>query len=328
MTRIFQLAAAALLASTAAPLLAHSDPAPAAPAAVQTPAEIAATLATAPAGAERYSINSISAKHGSYARWTDADGTRRARWSLLLRGFFDETEIAMRRAPDGSIASFSAKGRSTNGPTDESYSVADGKYRFTGPSGGGEGIATPGAIYLAYASELETTNALLDAMMKSPDKSVALIPGGRARLSPLTEASVSANGQTRKLTAYAIEGLGFGPSAVWFEGNKPWGTVGFLSILPEGWEGVAPELSTIQDAALAKRAATLAKTLANPVDAPIAFTNVKMFDADKGMFRDAMTVIAQGGKITAVGAAASTAVPANAIVRDGKGKTLDRKSVV
>ncbi len=56
--------------------------------------------------------------------------------------------------------------------------------------------------------------------------------------------------------------------------------------------------------------------------APIAFQNVRIFDADKQTFKDGMTVVIDGDKITAVGPAASTRAPANAQVIAGDGKTL------
>ncbi len=312
----------ALLLAGAAPVFAHEDsPAPAG-VATRTPAEIAATLSKPPADAQRYVIASLSAKHGSYARWNDKDGTQHGRFSLLLRGFYDETEVTVKRAADGAIIAYSAKGESTNGPATESFSIADGKYRFSSVVGNGEGAAPPGAVYLAYASEYETSFALLEALLKSPTKSVALLPGGRATIEPLTSATVTANGQSKSLTAYAITGLGYGPSPVWTENGKPFGFVGFLSTLPEGWEGVAPELSKIQNDALAKRAATLAKSLASPVETPIAFTDVRVYDAEGGSFREGMTVVASDGRIAAVGPAASTKVPANAVVKAGAGKTL------
>ena len=55
--------------------------------------------------------------------------------------------------------------------------------------------------------------------------------------------------------------------------------------------------------------------------APVLFDNVRLFDADKGVFVENQAVLARGGKIAAIGAAGSIA-PAGARVVDGKGKTL------
>ena len=52
------------------------------------------------------------------------------------------------------------------------------------------------------------------------------------------------------------------------------------------------------------------------------FDNVQLFDADKGVFVANQAVLAQGGKIAAIGAAGSVKAPAGARVIDGGGKTL------
>jgi imidazolonepropionase-like amidohydrolase len=64
--------------------------------------------------------------------------------------------------------------------------------------------------------------------------------------------------------------------------------------------------------------ALYAKTPAGPV----AFTNVKLYDADARKFREHMTVVVEGGRIAADGPSAKIKVPANAQVIDGTGKTL------
>ena len=52
------------------------------------------------------------------------------------------------------------------------------------------------------------------------------------------------------------------------------------------------------------------------------FDNVQLFDADKGVFVENQAVLAQDGKIAAIGAAGSITAPAGAQVIDGRGKTL------
>ncbi len=58
----------------------------------------------------------------------------------------------------------------------------------------------------------------------------------------------------RKLTAYAITGLGFSPVAVWYDGDQFFGIIDVLSYVPERWTGAVPALSKAQDDALAARA--------------------------------------------------------------------------
>ena len=59
-----------------------------------------------------------------------------------------------------------------------------------------------------------------------------------------------------------------------------------------------------------------------PAGPPVAITNVTVIDTTGGPAKPNMTVVIQGGRIAAVGAAADTAVPKAARVVDGKGKFL------
>lgn len=62
--------------------------------------------------------------------------------------------------------------------------------------------------------------------------------------------------------------------------------------------------------------------LAQNGDVALAFTNVTVIDVSEGVALSDMTVLVSGDRITAVGAAGSVAVPANARVVDGTGRFL------
>jgi imidazolonepropionase-like amidohydrolase len=169
---------------------------------------------------------------------------------------------------------------------------------------------------------MDSYTFLLDHMLKAPDHSVNLLPSGKAHIEPLTTLEVSNGSEKKTLTSYAITGFGFSPFPVWYDGDKMFGTAGVVSFLPEGWEKVGPELSKAQDAALAKQAPALVAKIAKTPASPVAFKNVKLYDADAGKFRPGMTVVVEKGRIAAVGSAAKTKMPTNAEIIDGTGKTL------
>jgi len=73
---------------------------------------------------------------------------------------------------------------------------------------------------------------------------------------------------------------------------------------------------------MAAQAPILEKNLTRVPSGAVAFTHVKIFDADGFRFVDDQTVVVNAGKITAVGDASTVAVPGGALVIDGKGKTL------
>ncbi|HXG81507.1 MAG TPA: amidohydrolase family protein, partial [Sphingomicrobium sp.] len=82
-------------------------------------------------------------------------------------------------------------------------------------------------------------------------------------------------------------------------------------------------MSDFQDLEIAKAVKAIAHQFRNDAArAPVLFDNVRLFDADKGEFVDNQAILAEDGKIKALGAAGSIAPPPNVRVVDGKGKTL------
>ncbi|SMF61864.1 amidohydrolase family protein [Allosphingosinicella indica] len=308
-----------IIAAFAQPALAHETPA--APAAVTTAAK--PKLATPPAtGATVWTISSPGGKHGTVTAWTDKDGTRWLRESMILRGFETDVEEKAMLAPDGTIRSLAIRGTTPSGDATEDFAIENGMMRFKSPVDSGEAAHKAGTFYAPYGGLAGPSLLLAEALLKAPNRTLTLAPSGQATLTPLVEKTVSHNGQSKTLIAYTLDGVSFSPFPIWFEGDKPFGIASFLNFLPAGWEPVAAQLSEAQDAALAARAPALMEKLAPRVSGPVVFENVRLYDADTRAFRDGVTVVAEGGKITFVGSAAAVQVPAGAKRIDGAGKTL------
>jgi hypothetical protein len=314
------IAIAALVAGRPGPAMAHAP----APERQQAQADPSAGLAVPPSiGTETRLLTSTGGRHGQSIRWTDADGTRWARESMLLRGFVTETDQQTRFNLDGSVSEIVIRGRTPQGDASETYRVEDGRFTYASPVDRGEGAHRPGMAYATYGGLVEPALLLVEALLRAPGRRLVLVPSGEALLAPLTELEVAnARGETKRLTGVTIDGLGLAPQPVWLDGDRVFGFAGFINGLPEGWEDVAPQLSAAQDAALAERAPALLERVAPRHEGPVAFTDVRIYDADALTFREGMTVIAEGGRITEVGPAASTAIPSGARVFEGTGKTL------
>jgi imidazolonepropionase-like amidohydrolase len=290
-----------------------------APALAQVPTD---QLAKPPANAETWFITSSAGKHGQSQRWTSADGARWSRESLGLRGFVTEIDQELRFAKNGALTSLIVRGTVPEGDAAETYSVANGKYTFKSPVDDGTGDVRPGLFYSTFGGTIDSSVALLDAMLKAPGRALDLLPSGRAHIEDLTTADVSNGKETKHLTAYAVVGFGFSPLPVWYDGKQAFGIANVLSYLPAGWESVAPALSKAQDAALGARAPALMAKIAPKQTAPIAFQNVRIYDSEARVFRDGMTVVVADGRISDVGSAASTPAPAGAQIISGAGKTV------
>ncbi len=168
------------------------------------------------------------------------------------------------------------------------------------------------------------TNAwFLERMLAAPDKSLALLPCGRVKAEKLTSVEVGAGGAKQTVTAWALTGISTSPLPIWAAANNKF--FGFslgLSWLPDGYEADRAKLEKARGEALAARMPALSKALITPPKGAVAFTHVKLFDAEGVRFLSDQTVIVAKGKIVAVGPAGKVRPPKGAQIIDGKGKTL------
>jgi imidazolonepropionase-like amidohydrolase len=280
----------------------------------------AAQLAQPPADAEHWVITSTSAIHGHSYRWTTPDGERRSRENLLLRGFATDIDQELSFGADGGLITQTVRGSTPAGDAAESFQRSSAGYEYRSPVDNGGGAGT--GYYVSFGGTLDSTIGFTDALMRAPDQTLALLPSGQARMERLATLEVSNGAETKTLTAYAILGVGLSPFPVWYEGERFFGTAGFLSYVPAGWEGVAQQLNQAQDAALSARSAELVARVAPRPSMPVVFQNVRIYDAEQRAFRGNMTVVVDNGRIASVTPAGEASLPAQAIVYQGAGRTL------
>ena len=280
-------------------------------------------LAQPPADAELFSILSSAGNHGKGAIWTAADGTKMSRDSLLLRGQVWELDQSARLGADGMPASMVVRGYSPNGDQAETFALADGKASWKSPvDAGGAAYAGP-EFYVAEGGTFSgSSQLLLEALLAAPDKSLALLPGGKAHAEKLTEVVVGDGAAKKTVVAWAVTGLSNSAQPIWAtQDGKFFGFVGGLAMLPVGYEGALSTLEKAQDDAMAARSPALVKALLKTPAGPVAFTHVRAF-LDGTRFAADQTVVVDKGVIASVGPAAQAKVPPGAQVIDGAGKTL------
>lgn len=280
-------------------------------------------LAKPPANARHYIIQSTAGKHGDSWAWTTADGTRMARESLNLRGQVFELDSSGKAGADGMIANLAIRGVTPQGDAGETFAIHAGKASWKSPVDAGSAAYQAPAFYASLGGPIDTTAWLLERLLASPDKSVALLPGGRARAEKLTTVTVGEGAAKQEVTAWAITGVSNSPIPVWADANnKFFGFSFFLSWLPDAYAGEHARLTDAQTTALSARAPEQRRKLLKTPAGPVAFTNVQMFDAEGKRFLADHTVVVDKGVISAAGPASSTKVPSGAQVIDGRGKTL------
>ncbi|MBW8745352.1 MAG: amidohydrolase family protein [Sphingomonas sp.] len=279
-------------------------------------------LAKPPADAKIFSILSSAGKHGTVWEWTAPDGTLMARMNLVLRGQVWDEDEAIKLGADGAISDYTLRGNSPNGDVAESFHVANGVANWKSPIDGGSKPYAGAAYYLPFGLAPRAGDISTEALTANPGKDVALLPGGRAHIEKLATTTVGAGATEKSVTLWAITGIAGTPGTIWTDDKgKIFANVGVISFMPAGYEGEADKLKTIQDNKLAEQSPILARTLARDADKPVAFVDVRAF-LDGTHFAEHQTVVVAHGKIAAVGAKGRVAVPKDAIVYQGAGKTL------
>ncbi len=282
-------------------------------------------LLAPPANAERYLVVSDAGKHGEMWRWTMPDGRAAFRHSQSLRGWITETDATVRYSSDGRPAEIIVRGITPSGDAAETYTESEGNARWTTAIDTGSGPAGKKIYFTAGGPGL--INAwLIEQLAAAGEQGVELLPSGRASLEfgPTLNIKGPSGAKTVKLAF--LRGILSSPLPVWLdENNKYFADVGWISVLPAGFESNAnaKAMRDVQDKATAEAVKSIAQRfLTAQAKAPVLFDNVRLFDADKGVFVENQAVLAANGKIQTIGPAGSIAAPAGARAIDGRGKTL------
>ncbi len=286
-------------------------------------------LATPPPNARTCRITAGGTSYGQSSRWQDANGIRWSRDTVLDRGYAYDVEQQLRIDSAGVLRSMRIRGSTPRGPASERFDSQGDAFSYESAVDRGEGRVSGGGFYLPFAQTIDADFALAEALLGREGRSIGLAPSGTARLEPLTSVQVTAGGETKTLTAYSLE-TGGSSQPIWFEGRRVfglaqslnYGMAGWLTCLPQGWEQVAPELKEAQERAAQERTAAMVPRLAPRLDGPLAFTNVRIFDARQRRFVENMTVVVENGLISWVGEAAQANLAEGARIVPGDGKTL------
>lgn len=295
--------------------------APASAASAQTPKE---QLLAPPADAQKFLIVSAAGQHGQSAIWRLPDGTIATRESMNLRGQVFEQDETIHVGPNGQPDRIVIRGFTPSGDAAETFAVADGKASWKSPIDAGSAAYDGKSQYSTFGGPIIASAYFAEAILKAPDRRLTLLPGGSARASRLVDVPVGSGATAKTVTVWLIEGTSNEPLPLVMDADgRFFGFVSAgISLLPEGYTGDLLKLQKAQIDAMAARNPAIKTRFGTVAPTPVAFTHVTLFDSVGGKFLRDQTVVADAGKITAVGPAASVKLPANARVIDGIGKTL------
>jgi len=313
---------AALLAA-AAPVAAYAHQAPAATTSSKpVPKE---ELLKPPADAAHYVVVSDAGKHGDMWRWTLPDGRIAYRHSQSLRGWISEVDQVNTLGEGGQLVAIEVRGITPSGDAAETFSLKDGgaSWTSTADSGAVEGRT---GFYVPAGGVSLANESLINALAAAGPAGLDLLPSGHATMSLGPTLSIAGPNGPKTVKLAFIRGVLASPLPVWLDENdKYFADIGWISVMPAGFESTAnaKAMRDLQDQTTAAEVKKIAsRFLTAQAKAPVLFDNVRLFDADKGVFLENQAVLARDGKVAAIGAAGSIEAPAGAQRIDGSGKTL------
>jgi imidazolonepropionase-like amidohydrolase len=280
-------------------------------------------LSKPPANARHLVIQSTGGKHGDSWSWIAPNGARMGRESMNLRGQVFEVDSEGKAGADGMPLTVAIRGVTPSGDAAETFTISAGSARWKSPIDTGTASYSGSAFYAPQGGPIDLTAWFVETLLARPDKTLNLLPGGKARAEKLTDLIVGAGSTERTITLWSVTGVNTSPVPMWADtNNKFFGLAMGIAWLPEAYTGEQSKIEEAQAKALAAQAPGLVKKLVTVPDGPLAFTGVRLFDADTARFLADQTVVVDRGVIVAVGAHESVAVPARARVIDGRGQTL------
>ena len=260
---------------------------------------------------------------GSSVTTFEADGkTIHNVYDVHDNGRGPASDITLRLAGDGTIASFDSHGHGVFGAkTHETFSIGDGKAKWESEDEQGEKPVSGAAFFVPRSAS--DTDAFLVAALAKNGGSLPLLPGGTARMERAGEATIQLGGKPKHLVAWAVTGFDFTPGFIWLEDDGTYFGEGNESnwIGPEGADEAPAQLVPKQRELSRERDRQIAQKLGRKVRPEgLALLHARVLDVEKGAWVPNQTVVIKGDRIAAVGA--ELPVPAGAETIDLHGQAL------
>src|SRR3954471_23566254 len=174
-----------------------------------------ADLAKPPATARHFVIQSTGGKHGDSWSWVTPDGTRMGRESMNLRGQVFELDSSAKAGTDGMPSTLAIRGVTPQGDASETFSVNGGTAGWKRPIDAGAAPSSAPAFYVSQGGPIDTTAWFLEALLARPDKSLDLLPGGKAHATRLIDLEVGTGAAAQTIVLWSVTGIGTSPLPIW-----------------------------------------------------------------------------------------------------------------
>ncbi|MDT9600631.1 amidohydrolase family protein [Sphingosinicella rhizophila] len=191
-------------------------------------------------------------------------------------------------------------------------------------SGADSGSAPAGDFYHPAEANDEDMAALARALLKSPGRTMGLLPAGTARIEKAEERRVSGAAGEAAITLYFISGMELQPVPIWLDAEGELFASGgnWLGVIRAGYEAAQPDLIAAQEQALAKAARNAASAVRHVPKGPLLIRGANLFDAERREMRPGMSVLIDGDRIVAVGPDGRIEAPSGSETIEAKGRAL------
>lgn len=226
-------------------------------------------------------------------------------------------------ADDYTIITQTVSGHSYMGAqVSERFTLVEGVASWQSTDEQGSAKPNGSAFYLAGNGAPQTLEFLVKAILKAPNQSLNMLPGGIATVEKLLSTTLTLDKQQRKVSLYAINGLGFSSEYVWLSEDLQVFAFagGWMNMVLKGWDAHLPVLEKHQEDASDQVLKNKAKALAMDLPGVTVISNVNLFTATTNKLIKNSHVAIKAGKIIAVGDAAIRYKAERVI--NGQGKTL------
>jgi len=273
----------------------------------------------------RYSVLMMEKPAGTQTSVTTADGAREFAFEFNDRGRGPKTTSRFKLDTDGLPVLVEIKGNDYyKAPVAEQVSVTDGVVRWNNTAESGSRKFAPKAFYVSMNGAPEELALLAQALLKSSNKRLPLLPEGEASIERTGELTLNVNNQTRHVISYEISGLGFTPATIWLDDDNSFfaSVSSWMSIVREGFESNVAALLKKQDERETKRTAEVARNLTHKPTKTVVIVHSNLFDSETGKVSPNTTVVIDGNRIRAVGKDGTIKIPESAELIDAGGKML------
>ena len=276
----------------------------------------------------RYTVLMEGGTVGGYQTVTrENNGLMKVEFDFKDNGRGPTIKEEYRLAPDGTYATYRARGTSTFGAKiDETFTRKGSDARWKSTSDEGRQTLDGTALYNSLGGTPDSATVFLGALARRTDGKLPLIPTGTLTARKVGEAQVKRGAQMRTVNLMMITGVGFSPQFVWSTNDaspRLFALIfpGYLKLIEEDWQDNGAALAALQQAAEAQALVDLEKRVAHPLPGVTLIRNARVFDSEKASLGEASDVYVYRGRISAVLPASAANQGADHVV-DAGGRVL------